>query len=113
LAVIEPSSEVGRISRSVTIQVAYGAFEPDCRRVEAAHRGKSLVRDAQRNHAWSGWRRAQRHMHTTGVAPQSEQIGLATTQSLGDGRPDLRIHVETLPRRVKSDRRPSCKQRGD
>ena len=43
----------------------------------------------------------------------SEKIGRAITKGFNDGGPCLGIDIEALPRRVKSDRRASCKQRCD
>ncbi len=43
LAMIEPRAVIGRIRRYVTVEVAYGPFEPDRRRMEPANRRKASL----------------------------------------------------------------------
>src|SRR5260370_25238436 len=51
LAMIEPRAAVGRVRRYMTVEVAYGPFKPDCRRVEPAHRPKTSPAPARGKYA--------------------------------------------------------------
>ncbi len=97
----------------MTIEVAYGPFEPDRRRMEPANRRKAPVPDGDRNDTRIGRRRAQRHMDGADITPKSEQVRRAVAKGFGYGGPCLGIDIEALPRRVKSDGREARKDRGD
>src|SRR5258707_1943774 len=96
----------------MTIEVAYGPFEPDRRRMKPANRRKAAAPDGERNHTRIGRRRAQRHMDGADIAPKSEQVRRAVAKGFGYRGPCPGIDIEPLPRRVQSDARQARRDPG-